>query len=44
MFIDSVSTWAEDPEYHVLRIDPWRVQVLRGSDLGSRIWTDGARR
>ncbi|MEU2244918.1 pyridoxamine 5'-phosphate oxidase family protein [Streptomyces sp. NPDC018338] len=72
VFIDSVSTWAEDPEsrqhawdlyregspagvgydpvgfwrggpedpgYHVLRIDPWRVQVLRGSDLKSRIWT-----
>lgn len=27
-----------DPEYHLLRIDPWRVQVLRGSDLSSRIW------
>ncbi|GGY84622.1 pyridoxamine 5'-phosphate oxidase family protein [Streptomyces omiyaensis] len=73
VFIDSVSTWAEDaetrryawdlyrkgspagvgynplnfwrggpddPKYHVLRIDPWRVQVLRGSDLSSRIWTD----
>lgn len=32
----------EDPEYHVLRIDPWRVQVLRGSDLSSRIWTDAS--
>ncbi|MGY1581395.1 pyridoxamine 5'-phosphate oxidase family protein [Streptomyces sp. MN13] len=32
------------PEYHVLRIDPWRVQVLRGSDLSSRIWTDAAHR
>lgn len=33
-----------DPEYHVLRIEPWRVQVLRGRDLRSRIWTaeDGA--
>ncbi|MFI6033321.1 pyridoxamine 5'-phosphate oxidase family protein [Streptomyces sp. NPDC051315] len=28
-----------DPEYHVLRIEPWRVQVLRGRDLRSRIWT-----
>ncbi|MFJ2651620.1 pyridoxamine 5'-phosphate oxidase family protein [Streptomyces sp. NPDC087420] len=28
-----------DPKYHVLRIDPWRVQVLRGTDLSSRIWT-----
>jgi hypothetical protein len=26
------------PDYHLLRIDPWRVQVLRGSDLSSRIW------
>ncbi|MFC0600220.1 pyridoxamine 5'-phosphate oxidase family protein [Streptomyces palmae] len=28
-----------DPEYHVVRIEPWRVQVLRGRDLRSRIWT-----
>ncbi|MFD8382836.1 hypothetical protein ACFV2X_30720 [Streptomyces sp. NPDC059679] len=28
-----------DPEYHVVRIEPWRVQVLRGTDLRSRIWT-----
>ncbi|NBM18394.1 pyridoxamine 5'-phosphate oxidase family protein [Streptomyces sp. GC420] len=33
-----------DPKYHVLRIDPWRVQVLRGSDLSSRIWTDESAR
>ncbi|MFB7269374.1 MULTISPECIES: pyridoxamine 5'-phosphate oxidase family protein [unclassified Streptomyces] len=72
VYVDSVSTWAEDmetktyawelyqkgsppgvgydpynfwrggpadPQYHVLRIDPWRVQVLRGTDLSSRIWT-----
>ncbi|MDT0453890.1 pyridoxamine 5'-phosphate oxidase family protein [Streptomyces hesseae] len=77
VFIDSVSTWATDPEtreyawdlyrkgspagvgynprnfwregptdpkYHVLRIDPWRVQVLRGTDLSSRIWTDETQR
>jgi len=75
VFVDSVTTWAEDPQarqyawnlyregspagvgydprafwqgptdpkYHVLRIDPWRVQVLRGSTLGSRIWTDECR-
>ncbi|AJE82578.1 MULTISPECIES: pyridoxamine 5'-phosphate oxidase family protein [Streptomyces] len=30
----------EDPKYDVLRIEPWRVQVLRGTDLSSRIWTD----
>ncbi|ACZ83355.1 pyridoxamine 5'-phosphate oxidase family protein [Streptosporangium roseum] len=31
-----------DPEYHVLRLDPWRVQVLRGRDLATgrpaRVW------
>ncbi|MCC3776524.1 pyridoxamine 5'-phosphate oxidase family protein [Streptomyces sp. UNOB3_S3] len=39
--------WREgptDPKYHVLRIDPWRVQVLRGTDLTSRIWTDESQR
>ncbi|MGK5551903.1 pyridoxamine 5'-phosphate oxidase family protein [Actinomadura kijaniata] len=28
----------DDPELHVLRLDPWRVQVIRGTDLASRIW------
>lgn len=27
-----------DPKLHVLRLDPWRVQVIRGLDLRSRIW------
>ncbi|WP_282703471.1 hypothetical protein [Streptomyces sp. CC219B] len=27
----------EDPEYHVIRIDPWRIQLVRGSDLRSTI-------
>ncbi|MEO3796919.1 pyridoxamine 5'-phosphate oxidase family protein [Nonomuraea sp. B10E15] len=27
-----------DPKLHVLRLEPWRVQVIRGSDLHSRIW------
>lgn len=27
-----------DPKLHVLRLDPWRVQVIRGSDLQSKIW------
>ncbi|GAA3130555.1 pyridoxamine 5'-phosphate oxidase family protein [Streptosporangium carneum] len=27
-----------DPELHVLRLTPWRVQVIRGSDLRGRIW------
>ncbi|MEV4755612.1 pyridoxamine 5'-phosphate oxidase family protein [Micromonospora sp. NPDC049559] len=27
-----------DPEYGLLRMDAWRVQVLRGTDLASRIW------
>ncbi|WP_424213855.1 pyridoxamine 5'-phosphate oxidase family protein [Streptomyces sp. BI20] len=29
-----------DPKYGLIKIDSWRVQVLRGSDLSSRIWTD----
>ncbi|MET7718944.1 pyridoxamine 5'-phosphate oxidase family protein [Streptomyces sp. NPDC005407] len=33
-----------DPQYHVIRIEPWRIQVLRGSDLSSRIWTDERQR
>ena len=28
----------EDPRFAVLRLDPWRVQVVRGADLRSRIW------
>ncbi|WP_157246457.1 pyridoxamine 5'-phosphate oxidase family protein [Nonomuraea typhae] len=28
-----------DPKLHVLRLEPWRVQVIRGADLHSRIWT-----
>ncbi|SDJ43580.1 pyridoxamine 5'-phosphate oxidase family protein [Nonomuraea jiangxiensis] len=28
-----------DPKLHVLRLDPWRIQVIRGMDLRSRIWT-----
>jgi general stress protein 26 len=27
-----------DPELHVLRLEPYRVQVVRGRDLRSRIW------
>ncbi|CAM4055545.1 pyridoxamine 5'-phosphate oxidase family protein [Kibdelosporangium persicum] len=27
-----------DPKLHLLRLDPWRVQVIRGTDLRSRIW------
>ncbi|MFF9496007.1 pyridoxamine 5'-phosphate oxidase family protein [Streptomyces flaveolus] len=71
VFVDSVSTWAEDeeskvhawelykrggplgvgydpvrywrggpgdPDYHVLRIAPWRIQLVRGSDLRSTLW------
>jgi general stress protein 26 len=37
----------DDPDFNVLRLDPWRVQVLWGRDLArgipSRIWqSDGA--
>ncbi|AXB45152.1 pyridoxamine 5'-phosphate oxidase family protein [Amycolatopsis albispora] len=38
---DPIRFWRggpDDPEYHVLRLDPWRVQVVRGRDLTSRIW------
>ncbi|MER7209528.1 pyridoxamine 5'-phosphate oxidase family protein [Streptosporangium sp. NPDC000239] len=28
-----------DPRLHVLRLEPWRIQVIRGTDLRSRIWT-----
>ncbi|WP_018348721.1 pyridoxamine 5'-phosphate oxidase family protein [Longispora albida] len=27
-----------DPGFHVIRIEPWRVQVVRGTDLRSLIW------
>ncbi|KMS69570.1 hypothetical protein ACM01_34655 [Streptomyces viridochromogenes] len=38
---DPVQYWRggpEDPEYHVIRIEPWRIQLVRGSDLRSIIW------
>jgi general stress protein 26 len=28
----------DDPELHILRLRPWRIQVIRGTDLRSRIW------
>ncbi|GAA3514479.1 general stress protein 26 [Streptosporangium album] len=30
-----------DPELHMLRLEPWRVQVIRGADLRSRLWKAG---
>ncbi|MGK8511085.1 pyridoxamine 5'-phosphate oxidase family protein [Nocardia asiatica] len=27
-----------DPQLQILRLEPWRVQVIRGMDLRSRIW------
>ncbi len=27
-----------DPRLHVLKLTPWRIQVIRGRDLRSRIW------
>lgn len=27
-----------DPEFQVIRIEPWRIQLVRGSDLRSTIW------
>ncbi|MEU3186313.1 pyridoxamine 5'-phosphate oxidase family protein [Streptomyces sp. NPDC006923] len=38
---DPVQYWPggpDDPQYHVIRIDPWRIQLVRGSDLSSTIW------
>ncbi|MFI9554805.1 pyridoxamine 5'-phosphate oxidase family protein [Nonomuraea endophytica] len=34
-------TGPTDPKLHVLRLEPWRVQVIRGSDLRSQIWKKG---
>ncbi|RJO71023.1 pyridoxamine 5'-phosphate oxidase family protein [Nocardia panacis] len=31
-------TSPSDPRLHVMRLEPWRVQVIRGRDLRSRIW------
>ncbi|MFG1790767.1 pyridoxamine 5'-phosphate oxidase family protein [Nocardia sp. NPDC049149] len=36
----------QDPTLQILRLDPWRIQVIRGMDLRSRIWqasTEGER-
>ncbi|MGX2998275.1 pyridoxamine 5'-phosphate oxidase family protein [Streptomyces sp. JNUCC 64] len=38
---DPVHYWKKgptDPEYGLLRMDPFRVQVLRGRDMRSRMW------
>jgi hypothetical protein len=32
-------TSPSDPKLRILRLDPFRVQVIRGSDLRSRIWS-----
>ncbi|MEU2177206.1 pyridoxamine 5'-phosphate oxidase family protein [Nocardia sp. NPDC019219] len=31
-----------DPSLRVLNLDPWRIQVIRGRDLRSRIWQSAA--
>ncbi|MET8773729.1 pyridoxamine 5'-phosphate oxidase family protein [Nocardia sp. NPDC050713] len=28
----------DDPTLHIMRLEPWRIQVIRGADLRSRIW------
>lgn len=33
-----------DPELHILRLEPWRVQVTRGTDLHSKIWHAAGKR
>lgn len=38
---DPVGFWPggpADPSYHLIRIDPWRIQLVRGTDLASVIW------
>ncbi|MGY0021275.1 pyridoxamine 5'-phosphate oxidase family protein [Streptomyces sp. YJ-C3] len=38
---DPVHYWRDDPqdpEYHVIHIEPRRIQLVRGSDLGSTVW------
>ncbi len=38
---DPIRYWPggpDDPEYHVIRIEPWRIQLVRGTDLHSTIW------
>ncbi|MBL1093315.1 MULTISPECIES: pyridoxamine 5'-phosphate oxidase family protein [Streptomyces] len=38
---DPVHYWRggpDDPQFHVIRIDPWRIQLVRSTDLGSTIW------
>jgi hypothetical protein len=35
-------TGIDDPKLHVLRLTPWRIQVIRGGDLHSRIWKSDA--
>lgn len=38
---DPVHYWPggpDSPEYHVIRIEPWRVQLVRGTDLSSTLW------
>ncbi|MEV6429036.1 pyridoxamine 5'-phosphate oxidase family protein [Nocardia sp. NPDC051463] len=28
----------DDPKLHILRLSPWRIQVVRGRDLRSKMW------
>jgi general stress protein 26 len=38
---DPIGFWPggpTDPSYHLIRIDPWRIQLVRGTDLSSVIW------
>ncbi|MEV0249795.1 pyridoxamine 5'-phosphate oxidase family protein [Nocardia sp. NPDC050712] len=32
-----------DPKLHIMRLEPFRIQVIRGRDLRSRIWTPAQR-
>ncbi|MEU4313894.1 pyridoxamine 5'-phosphate oxidase family protein [Nocardia sp. NPDC024068] len=32
----------DDPELRILRLSPWRIQVIRGRDLRSKLWRAAA--
>jgi general stress protein 26 len=42
---DPIGYWPggpTDPKYHLIRIDPWRIQLVRGTDLASVVWQAAA--
>jgi general stress protein 26 len=38
---DPIGYWPggpTDPTYHLIRIEPWRIQLVRGTDLATVVW------